>query len=170
MMWGRDALVFKEDKCMSKISVEQVGRAFKNWRRRRGAEKLPTPIKLRKQVALLSQQPGGNAACRLLGLSGSQLKQWRSEFVMPVKLSAIGRNQKPSTGKVAKRQSTKSQDLKFVDVTPTNLVLKDGAQFNVEWTRLDGTKMRVAGINARDVAGLSAQFLSSAEVARARQP
>ena len=142
---------------MSKQSIEQVRRAFEKWRSERGGKMLPTPDNLRKMAIELCAREGQSLVCEKVGLGSSLLWKWKREF--------RERDKSPGTGRTPKR-SSKSRPvvnaqpgLKFVDLTRKNFSIGEGVA--VEWMRTDGTKMKLTGMAAQDIAGFAAQFLSS---------
>jgi hypothetical protein len=149
---------------MSNQSMVRARKAFKDWRSQRENCKAPTPDNLRKMAVALCEQEGEELVRKKLGLSSSQIWEWKRERGNPRRL----------VGPRLRSRSTKTcytgdeQSPKFVDVTPKNSQHNQGS-ISVEWSRADGSKMKLTGLGVQDTAVLAAQFLSQG-VSQDHQP
>jgi len=145
---------------MSKRAIASVSRAFEYWRRRRRGIRVRTPDRLRKMAVALCMQYDEKTVRSELGLGSRQIWEWKREFGEPGQ-SVRSRRRKnrivPKSYDVAG-----SKDLQFIDVTPKNSPVSCDDPLSIEWSRVDGSKMKLTGIALETVARLAGQFLSCA--------
>lgn len=139
---------------MSNQAIIRARKAFKDWRSQRENPKAPTPDRLRKMALALCALRGEESARAELGLSSSQIWEWKRALS---KQSVRARRRPSRRGKIY--DVSDAQPPKFVDVTPKPSQLGHGS-ISVEWSRADGSKMKLTGLAVQDTAELAAQFLA----------
>lgn len=140
---------------MSNQSIVRARKAFKNWRSQRENCKVPTPRHLRRMAVALCDLDGEELVRKKLGLSSSQIWEWKREIGKQGRSGGPRRRPRPS---IKTCDMGDAQNPKFVDVTPHSQ--HNPGSISVEWSRADGTKMKLTGLGVQDTAFLAAQFLS----------
>ena len=139
---------------MSNQAVIRARKAFKDCRSQRENPKAPTPGRLRKMAVALCRQKGEESIRKELGLSSSQIWEWKREIIDQVRRPRRRPRRPRKICEVGDKQNPE-----FVDVTPRDNYLSEGS-VSVEWIRGDGSKMRLTGLAVQDTADLALQFLS----------
>ena len=144
----------------SEITIASAKRAFKKWRKQRVGLRSRTPDELRKMALVLDRQYGEARTRRELGLCSSILWDWRRAVNGPRKLSPR------ISGVKGAGNSFKRPTLDFVEVRPSVMPIANTGSVQIEWSRADGTLMKISGtIGVADIERFSGRFLSQAVVA-----
>jgi hypothetical protein len=139
---------------MRKRSMTTVVSAFKHWRAKRKTRSSVTPPRLRRLALAMCAEAGDDAVCEQVGLSSYLIWKWRRE--------QQGHKPKPKLrpARRAQERSPAPQGLKFFEIAPKEVVVSGGS-ISVEWSRSDGSKMRLSGVSLETAQGLSTQFLQN---------
>lgn len=129
-------------------------KAFKAWRSQRESSRARTPSHLRKMAVVLCDLGGEEFVRKKLGLSSSQLWRWKRELSKRGRSAGVCRGSKA----VLKVDDTNVQKPQFVEIASTHQFY--AGSIRVEYSRGDGSKMKLLGLAVRDTAVLIAEFLS----------
>ena len=141
---------------MTKLNITEVKRAFNTWRRGNSGKK-KVPQELRELAIKASEEYGYSRTSKELGISSSSIWEWRNSSDKVIK-RLCPRSGKKKSGKSS---NVEVKGMQFVEYPASALIgASKQSLINVEWQRVDGSRMRIeGGLSSQDLNRLASEFL-----------
>ena len=141
---------------MTKQSIEEVKREFKIWRRGNTGKRI-VPRELREMAMQASREHGYSRTSKELGISSSSVWEWRNSA------DKVSKSFCPKRGAKKLGKAVGVEPMQFVEYPASALVgTSNQSLINVEWQRVDGSRMRIeGGLTFQDLSRLATEFLKA---------